>query len=90
MVGPLVHYPNVPFAAVQMADRILGQYSEPHPGDHISNAMVDLRIGMIGMTAEQNPFRAGCTQELQRFLAFRTHILFGMLRFGQSRLNRSE
>ncbi|MNC30674.1 hypothetical protein D3C75_789630 [compost metagenome] len=56
MVGPLINNSHIPFAVVQMADRIFCQHGESHPGYHIRYPVINLRIGMIRVPAEQDSF----------------------------------
>ena len=58
MVAPLVHeaLPLLPYP--HAADRVLGDYREAVGGDHLGDAVVDLRIDMVGAPREEDDVAA--------------------------------
>ena len=81
MVHPLVHDEQRALHRMEMADRILGQYSQTVGIDHFRDAMVDLRIHMVGTACQHDATAAGLLHVFQGFLTLAHDILAGMLHF---------
>ena len=62
MVHPLVGYDKRPFRVSQMGDGVLRQYRNIEGGDQLRNAVIDLRVDMVGPACQYNSPLSGFLQ----------------------------
>ena len=81
MIHPLVIDPDRPFHFGQVGDRIFGQDSHTVAVDQIRNAVMDLRIDMIGPAGQHDAPAAGFGQIPEGFFALGLDILVSPVQF---------
>ena len=70
MVHPLVQNGQRPLDRCKVGDTVLSEHSHPEGIDQIRDAMMDLRINVIGTACENDPMPAGLLQIFKNLLAF--------------------
>ena len=74
VVHPLISYNKRPFHLAQVTDRVLCENCKSVRGDKLRNAVVNLRIHMVGTSGKNNAVPVMLLQPCNGFLALFLHI----------------
>ena len=77
VIAPLIRDAQRAFGGIRNGQTVLGQHGEAVGGDHLGDAVVDLRIGVIGAAAEYNAAAAVRFHPVERPFALGADIRLG-------------
>ena len=81
MIHPLVQDGDRTIRCGQVGDGVLGEYSYTVGGDHLRDAVVDLRVNVIGTACKDNALDMVFLHEFQDFLSLFANISAGLFEF---------
>ena len=86
VVHPLVRDDEGPLDLSEMGNRILCQHGEVVGGDELRNAVVDLRIAVVGSAGQNDAPVTGFLHPFQGLLALFLHVVMGPLQLLPGRM----
>ena len=88
MIHPLIHHPDGALGVKVDGQAVLGEHRQIVGGNQLGDAVVDLRVDVIGTACQNDATLAVLFHPVQRRLTGRTHVGLGLLLFGPCGLDR--